>query len=219
MYGTRFLRSADELPEGVPASQFDVNDDGLLVWVGENGSYRDHQWGTSTTLNATPTTGACRSCSSTRAAARTSSASATATRTSTGACLQRGVWRDFTFYGLLGGQVGGNIYNRTKQRMYQYLHSGDADQSGKPDELKKVTDYYDTSLYAGNLINEWFVEDASFVKLRELSLRWRVPQGASTVSADSASTASRSSHWTQPVHVVGLHGLRPGGRHAAAAHG
>ena len=31
-------------------------------------------------------------------------------------------------------------------------------------------------MYAANLINEWFVEDASYVKLREVSLRYRVPQ-------------------------------------------
>jgi hypothetical protein len=52
--------------------------------------------------------------------------------------------------------------------------SGDTDQAGKPQELKKTTDYY-SALYAGNLINQWFVEDASNVKLRELSLRYRVP--------------------------------------------
>jgi hypothetical protein len=86
-------------------------------------------------------------------------------------------WRNFTFYGLLGGQVGGNIYNRTNQRMYQYHRSGDTDQAGRPDDLKKTTDYYSV-LYAANLINEWFVEDATFVKLRELSLRYRVPRSS-----------------------------------------
>src|SRR5690606_34756782 len=59
--------------------------------------------------------------------------------------------------------------------MYQYMRSGDTDQAGRPDDLKKTTDYY-TALYASNLVNEWFVEDASFIKLRELSLRYTVPQ-------------------------------------------
>src|SRR5690606_29251142 len=63
-------------------------------------------------------------------------------------------WRDFTLYGLLNAQVGGDIYNRTNQRMYQYMRSGDTDQAGRPDDLKKTTDYY-TALYASNLVNEW----------------------------------------------------------------
>jgi hypothetical protein len=58
--------------------------------------------------------------------------------------------------------------------MYQYFRSGDTDQAGRPEELKKTTDYY-TSLYAANLINEWFVEDASYLKLRETSVRYRFP--------------------------------------------
>jgi hypothetical protein len=58
--------------------------------------------------------------------------------------------------------------------MYQYFRSSDTDQAGKPDELKKTTDYY-IKYYAANLINDWFVEDASFLKLRELSVRYTVP--------------------------------------------
>jgi hypothetical protein len=59
--------------------------------------------------------------------------------------------------------------------MYQYNNSGDADQAGRPQELKKTTDYYG-ALYAGNLVNQWFVEDAGYVRLREISLRYRVPE-------------------------------------------
>src|SRR5690606_22541749 len=35
-------------------------------------------------------------------------------------------------------------------------------------------DYY-TSLYAADVISDWFMEDATDVKLREASLRWDVP--------------------------------------------
>jgi TonB-linked SusC/RagA family outer membrane protein len=49
MYGTRFLSSIDELGEGLPANEFQVNDDGLVVWVGAGGDWRNHQWGTSST--------------------------------------------------------------------------------------------------------------------------------------------------------------------------
>jgi hypothetical protein len=59
--------------------------------------------------------------------------------------------------------------------MYQYGRSSDVDQAGKPQELKKTTDYY-VALYAANSPTDWFVEDASFVKLRELSLKYRLPR-------------------------------------------
>ena len=179
MYGTRFIRGTSELPAGapVPADEFQVNDDGLLVWVGPGGDYRNQQWGTtSADADATYSWGM-------PILALDDAGSSAVTRIGdTNPDFNWGFssnlqWRDFTLYGLLNAQVGGDIYNRTNQRMYQYFRSGDTDQSGRPDELKKTTDYYSV-LYASNLVNEWFVEDASFIKLRELSLRYRVPQTA-----------------------------------------
>jgi TonB-linked SusC/RagA family outer membrane protein len=175
MYGTRFLSSLSELPANAPADQFQVNDDGLVVWVGAGGDYRDHAWGTSSTdLDATYSWGL------PILQTDESGVSSVVRIGDTNPDFNWGLssnlqWRNFSLYGLLGAQVGGDIYNRTNQRMYQYFRSGDTDQAGRADELKKTTDYY-SALYAANLINEWFVEDASFVKLRELSLRFRVPE-------------------------------------------
>ena len=70
--------------------------------------------------------------------------------------------------------MGGDVYNRTNQRMYQYFRSEDTDQAGRSEEVMKTTDYY-TTLYGGNLINSRFVESGSFMKLREFSVRWRIP--------------------------------------------
>lgn len=174
MYGNHFLRDASELPEGVPANQFQVNDDGLLVWVGEGGDWRNHAWGTSTTFND-----------------RTfgwglpileydETNNPSVVRIGDGnPDFRFGIssnlrWKSFTFYTLFDSQVGGDVYNRTNQRMYQYFRSADTDQAGRPAEQKKTTDYY-SALYAANLINDWFIEDGSYVKLREASLRWQVP--------------------------------------------
>jgi TonB-linked SusC/RagA family outer membrane protein len=180
MYGTRFHRSVDELPEGLPRSQFQVNDDGLVVWVGEGGNWRNAAWGTSTSI-AGRTFGWGLPILELD---ETGSSRITAIGNSN-PDFNFGIssnlrWRNFTVYGLVDAQVGGDVYNRTNQRMYQYFRSGDTDQAGRPDELKKTTDYY-TALYAANLINEWFVEDASFLKLRELSVRWRAPNLSNTV--------------------------------------
>ena len=172
MYGTRFLRSAGELAAGLPANQFQVNDDGLLVWVGEGGDWRNHQWGTSTSLE-----GRTYGWGQPILELDETGSSAITRIGNSNPDFNFGIssnvrWGNLTVYGLLNAQVGGDLYNRTNQRMYQYYRSGDTDQAGRPEELKKTTDYY-TTLYAANLINEWFVEDASYLKLREMSVRYR----------------------------------------------
>jgi hypothetical protein len=48
------------------------------------------------------------------------------------------------------------------------------DQAGKAQELKKTVDYY-VALYAANDPTDYFVQNAGFVKLREMSVRYRVP--------------------------------------------
>jgi len=175
MYGTRFLRDPDDLPEGVPADQFQVNDDGLLVWVGEGGDWGNHQWGeTSDGLDRTYGWGL------PILEVDDGGTSVISRIADSNPDFNWGVssnmrWRDVTVYALIDGQVGGEIYNRSKQRLYQYFHSGDTDQAGRPDELKKTTDYY-TELYSSNLINDWFVEPADHVKLREVSIRYRLPE-------------------------------------------
>ena len=174
MYGTRFLTGPGELPEGTPADEFQVNDDGLLVWVGPGGDWREQQWGTSSTgLDATYDWG--------MPILQLDEAgnSAVVEIGDGNPDLNWGLssdvqWKGLSLYALLSAQVGGDVYNRTNQRMYQYYRSGDTDQAGKAEETKKTTDYYST-LYASNLVNEWFMEDASFLKLREVSLRYTIP--------------------------------------------
>jgi hypothetical protein len=175
MYGTRFLQGIDELPAGLPASQFQVNDDGLVVWVGEGGDWRNHRWGTTAVIDGTT-----YRWGHPILQLDESGSSEVVRIGNTNPDFNWGLssnlsWRGLSLYGLLNAQVGGDIYNRTNQRMYQYFRSGDTDQGGRAPDAKKTTDYYAT-LYASNLINQWFVEDASFVKLREVSLRYRLPQ-------------------------------------------
>ena len=40
-YGFQFAENCGHLPDGVDCSQFQVNDDGYLVWVGDAGSYKN----------------------------------------------------------------------------------------------------------------------------------------------------------------------------------
>ncbi|MCY4561142.1 MAG: SusC/RagA family TonB-linked outer membrane protein [Flavobacteriaceae bacterium] len=67
---------------------------------------------------------------------------------------------------------GGNVYNNTKQWTYRELLHPEVDQTGKPEGSKKPSDYY-SGLYNINAITSHFVEDASYLKLRELNLSYR----------------------------------------------
>ncbi len=49
------------------------------------------------------------------------------------------------------------------------LKSGEVDQAGKSDELKKPIGYY-SQLYNVNEINSYYVRDGTYLKIRELSL-------------------------------------------------
>ncbi|HEY9230463.1 MAG TPA: SusC/RagA family TonB-linked outer membrane protein, partial [Gemmatimonadaceae bacterium] len=177
MYGRKFVRSTGELPASQANAQgvFEVNDDGLLVAVGQGGHYTDAgKWGTSVVSNGVTYPWG-------MPIVRLDSAGQGAVmRIGSGnPRFHYGVtntfdWKGFQLYGLIDTQLGGNIYNATNQRMYQYQRSADVDQSDKPTELKKPIDYY-TLLYDGNNVNEWFVEPGGFVKLREVSLRYRLP--------------------------------------------
>jgi TonB-linked SusC/RagA family outer membrane protein len=82
----------------------------------------------------------------------------------------------FTVYGLLDGTHGGNIYNFTKQWMFQDRRHAAIDQSGKPDANKKAIEYYNVGFYNALEPNSYFVEDGSYVKLRELSASYSFSQ-------------------------------------------
>jgi hypothetical protein len=87
--------------------------------------------------------------------------------------LNNVAWRGFNLHTQLHAQIGGNVYNGTRQRMYQHERHGDLDQAGKPDELKKTIAYYQ-ALYNANENTSPFVEDASYLKLREVALQYRL---------------------------------------------
>ena len=81
--------------------------------------------------------------------------------------------KNFTIYALINGTHGGNIYNFTKQWMFFDLRSGDIDQAGRKQSDKIASDFFSNGLY--NVLNpdSYFVEDGSFVKLRELSVNYQ----------------------------------------------
>jgi TonB-linked SusC/RagA family outer membrane protein len=175
MYGGRFARDPGELG-AVPAerrAEFQTNDDGLLVWVGPGRSWRDARWGDTATVG-----GRLQQWGRPVVVRDSAGNEALAPIGDGNPRFRYGVtnsvrWRALSVFALVDAQVGGQVYNRTKQRMYQYYRSADVDQAGKPQDEKKPLEYYD-ALYNANNVNAWFVEPGGYVKLRELSVRYQL---------------------------------------------
>lgn len=82
-------------------------------------------------------------------------------------------WKGLSLYGVLDWKEGGDVYNQTKQWMYFNAGThGDQDMSGVPQEKKKPSGYYQNGLYNANNGVDYFVEDGSWLKLRELALSY-----------------------------------------------
>ncbi len=179
MWGQRLWQSYEDLPAKHANSHdaFDINDDGLLVPVGVGHTWRDgvtdSLWGTNVVIDGTSYAWGMPSRvldSLTGQPARGLIGDANPDM-NWGISSQLRVGQ-LNVYALVGGQIGGNVYNSTKQRMYQYSRSREEDQYGKADEEKKPSGYYTGALYNGNLASKWFVEDATYTKLREVSVRF-----------------------------------------------
>jgi TonB-linked SusC/RagA family outer membrane protein len=178
LYGDAFVRDANELPAsvGTARDQFQVNDDGLVVWVGAGNSWRDgvakNLWGTTTTIGG-------RSYTWGFPVKLVDSVGNTIRRKigDSNPDFKWGIsnnvqWKGLNLYALVDAQVGGDIYNATRQRMYQHMRHHDEDQEGKPVENKKPITYYTPTLYNADVQTDWFVEEAGMVKLREVAARY-----------------------------------------------
>ncbi len=80
-------------------------------------------------------------------------------------------YKNFDFYMLWDYKNGGDVYNRNTQWNTISGRSAIVDQAGKPDSEKKTVSYYQ-SLYNVNENMDFWVEDGSYAKLREVSLSY-----------------------------------------------
>ncbi len=86
----------------------------------------------------------------------------------------------FSLYGvnvsfLLSWKNGGDVYNFSRQYLYRDNRAIEIDQFGKAEDEKKSIYYYQ-KFYNNTEINSYFVEDGSYLKLRELSLSYNLDQ-------------------------------------------
>jgi len=177
------LLDAEKAVEAAELTQFQVNDEGLVVWVGDGKSWRDgisgKLWGTQAVLSNGETY---EWGMPVRYEGLDQNKLAAGDSVYTEQFIIGSVvpdfnwsfsgnldWRKFSVYALFDAQVGGDVYSRTEQWGFGIeQRSGEADQAGKSDATKKPTRYYNQS--GGT--SERFIFDGSFVKLRELSVKY-----------------------------------------------
>lgn len=160
MYGRTFVKSLDQmssqLPEGSTVDDFEVNSDGYVIAKGTEGTpdeapilVRDEDGQPIQTQIGDSNPIFKMGLSSTFS------------------------YKGFSLYMLWNWKNGGDIYNRTQQWLTRDSRSAMMDQAGKADNMKKVESYYQ-GFYDANSINEFWVEDGSYVKLSELALTYNV---------------------------------------------
>jgi TonB-linked SusC/RagA family outer membrane protein len=81
-------------------------------------------------------------------------------------------FKRFAVTGLLDWSQGGQIYNATAHWGMQDCADIKCDQSAKPAGQRIAEAFYQSGLYNGASSNEAFVESATFLKLRELSVNY-----------------------------------------------
>ena len=179
-WGTKWTRGTSELPadDQQYASQFQVNDEGFLVWVGEGNTYKD---GIAKTLWGKASSDMSQAYNWGRPIQYVDADSKTPKLHQIGTSVPdfgyafnaNFRFQGLTVYAMFDGQSGGNIYNRTRQWGAREAATGDVDQYQKEDGLKKPTIYY-RDLYHVNAPNDFYVEDASYLKLRELAVKFNL---------------------------------------------
>jgi TonB-linked SusC/RagA family outer membrane protein len=117
-------------------------------------------------------------------------------------------WRGWSANATFNWVQGGNIYNYTRQWPFNELRDKVIDQSGKPDPGvcptlavdpkcpyktgRKASSYYST-FYNNFNPSDYFVEDGSYMRLRELAINYTVP-----------------AKWVSRIKVGGFHSARLG---------
>ena len=101
-------------------------------------------------------------------------------------------YKNISLNALVNWVQGGNIYNLTRQWPFNELRDPVFDQRGKPQAEKKPVEYYQV-FYNGINANDYFIEDGSYVRLRELSVNIALPQ-----------------RWTKSMHLGPIENARLG---------
>jgi len=183
IYGRKWVKDFDDLPEDYQPFRdlFQKNDDGYIVYVGEGNTWKDGAendlWDTRWDVDGD---GSNDEYWGEPIQLEDADGNDYFKLGRTTPDYNMGVnmtyrWKGLSVYMLWNAQVGGIIYNLNKQWMYTAETHSDMDQNGKPDGEKKPVGYYD-NFTGGLLADEYFAEDGTFYKLREMALSYSFDQ-------------------------------------------
>ena len=82
-------------------------------------------------------------------------------------------FKNLSVYALIDGVKGGDLYNFTKQWMYQDGRHGTQGQGNRPEADRRPLAWYSGGLYDGLNANSHFVENGGYARLRELSVAYQ----------------------------------------------
>ncbi len=160
IYGYKWLTSLDQmaqqLPTGKTIDDYQINSDGYVIEKGTEGSTIEKTIALDENNDGTPD----------KVAIGNGNADF---RMSLSTIY---TYKGFTFYMLLDWKQGGDIYNYTHQYTFRDGRAIEFDQSGKEQSDKKSNAYY--SNFYQQSINDYFVENGTYLKLRELSLYYTI---------------------------------------------
>lgn len=168
-------------------NEFDINDDGLMVWVGAGNTYKsgvgpdglagtaDDLWGGTTTINGLPYAWG-MPFRERREGRDFRPMIGDATHANIG-FINSFNFGAFSVHTQLQGKIGGDAINSQHQTLVNNPpnRAPMMDQFGKEEALKKPIGYF-SQLYNGAQGSTYFVEDGSYMKVRLVSLNYRVPQ-------------------------------------------
>ncbi len=201
MWGRRFVTSCSELPAGFDTQcggagqAFQKNSDGFIVWVGAGNSLTEgitkNLWMTRLGAASAPWGGGTGAEPlSWGMPILVRNAAGTVPPLQVGHALadyrwslsQQASWKKFSAYALLDATVGKTVWNEARQWSYGDFMHRDTDQSSKSVTTAKPIGYYFRAVSTGGIgglydvlgPNNNTVEDATFVKLRELQVAYRI---------------------------------------------
>jgi TonB-linked SusC/RagA family outer membrane protein len=162
IYGHRMVRTLDEMSQQLPVGQtigeYEVNSEGYVIRAGTEG-----------TVNERPVLYA-------------ENGQTWLGKIGDGnAKFNMGIANTFkykaiTLYVLLDWKNGGDVYNSNNQRLAFNNVSKVQDMTNVPDGEKKAAAYWNVGMYDANFANAYWVEDASYMKLREVAVGYDVPK-------------------------------------------
>ena len=156
IYGTDWVRTLDQMSKQLPAGKtiadYQVNSEGYVIGVGTEGTITERP------IKLKDANGA-------DAFVKIGNGNPDFNLGITNTLKYKG----FQFYFLIDIKEGGDVYNRKSQWLTRDSRNGIMDMAGVPVAQRKVYDYFQ-AFYDVNSNNSYWVEDASFIKFREVAL-------------------------------------------------